>query len=151
MKSQGEWPRRCQACGKVFFKNPVPVSVVLLPVDDGVLAVRRAIPPGEGQLALPGGFVNWGETWQEAAARELAEETGVTISPAELTLLAAESVPEGVILLFSQAQRRRRDELQWVHDPSEISEIVILREAQELAFSTHTAQLRAFFGRETQA
>ena len=148
METQAGWPKHCESCGRAFFKNPIPVSVVLLPVDDGVLTVRRAIPPGEGQLALPGGFVNWGETWQEAGARELFEETGLAVSPEELELISAESVDEGVLLLFSQARPRQRDQLHWIHDPSEISEIVVLTEAKELAFSTHTAQLRAYFERE---
>lgn len=141
------WPRHCQACGKDQFRNPIPVSVVVLPVDGGVLAIRRAIPPAAGKLALPGGFVNWGETWQEAGAREVREETGITITPDELTLLGASSVAEGVVLLFSLARPRTLEEAAWQADPSEISEIVVLREPRELAFSTHTEQLRAFFAR----
>lgn len=119
--------------------------MVLVPVDGGVLAVRRAIPPAVGKLALPGGFVNWGETWQEAGAREVKEETGISISPNELTLLGASSVAEGVILLFSRARERTLEEAAWQADPAEISEIVVLREPCELAFSTHTEQLAAHF------
>ena len=144
------WPRRCGACGKEQFRNPIPVSVVLLPVDDGVLAVRRAIPPAAGKLALPGGFVNWGETWKEAGAREVFEETGLVISPEELRLVAAESVSEGVLLLFSVAKRRSRAECDWRPDPMEVSEIVVLEAACELAFATHTEQLAAYL-REQQA
>ena len=144
------WPRCCVACGKQQFRNPIPVSVVLLPVDDGVLAVRRAIPPAAGKLALPGGFVTWGETWREAGAREVYEETGLVISPDELRLVAAESVSEGVVLLFSVANKRSRAECDWKPDPIEVSEIVVLETACELAFSTHTEQLAAYLG-ERQA
>lgn len=145
------WPRTCAACGRQQFRNPIPVSVVLLPVDDGVLAIRRAIPPAQGLLALPGGFVNWGETWQEAAVRELYEETGLTISPDELLLLGASSVSEGVILIFSQARPRTREELQWTIDPAEISEILVVSQPTELGFSTHTEQLAAYFERRALA
>jgi ADP-ribose pyrophosphatase YjhB (NUDIX family) len=141
------WPRQCQSCGRQQFRNPIPVSVVLLPVDDGVLAIRRAIPPAVGKLALPGGFVNWGESWQEAGAREVREETGLTVSPEELLLLGVESVDEGVVLIFSQARARTSQEAVWQADPTEISEITVLREPCELAFSTHTSQLAAFFAR----
>lgn len=145
------WPRTCPSCGRQQFRNPIPVSVVLLPVDDGVLAVRRAIPPAQGLLALPGGFVNWGETWQEAGARELREETGLTVLPDELRLLGASSVSEGVLLLFSQARQRSLKELSWTIDPTEISEVVVLREPVELAFVTHTEQLAAYFQRRAES
>lgn len=147
---QQSWPLTCRCCGRQQFRNPIPVSVVLLPVDGGVLAVRRAIPPAVGKLALPGGFVNWGETWQEAGAREVQEETGITIEPDELTLLGASSVPEGVLLLFSLARPRSLEEAAWQADPAEISEIVVLREPCELAFSTHTEQLAKFFSHQPQ-
>ncbi len=45
--------------------------------DDKVLLVRRRDPPNEGQWAIPGGSVRLGETLQEAAERDLREETGV--------------------------------------------------------------------------
>lgn len=45
--------------------------------DGAVLLVRRAKPPSEGVWAIPGGSVELGETLQQAAERELFEETGV--------------------------------------------------------------------------
>ncbi len=47
--------------------------------EGGVLLVRRGKPPAEGQWAIPGGSVNLGETLQEAAEREILEETGIVI------------------------------------------------------------------------
>jgi 8-oxo-dGTP diphosphatase len=49
--------------------------------DDKVLLVRRARPPADGLFSLPGGLVETGETLTQAVAREVAEETGLTIDP----------------------------------------------------------------------
>jgi 8-oxo-dGTP diphosphatase len=52
--------------------------------DDKVLVVRRARPPADGLFSLPGGLVETGETLTQAVAREIAEETGLTIDPVAL-------------------------------------------------------------------
>src|SRR5439155_25795814 len=72
------WPRQCAACAQISYLNPLPVAVLVLPVDGGVLAIRRSIRPA-GKLALPGGFIDLGESLQAACARELREETQLVI------------------------------------------------------------------------
>lgn len=71
---------------------PVTVDVVALTVRDGelnVLLITRLIEPFKGKPALPGGFVLAGEDLQEAAVRELAEETGVERLPGHLEQLGS--------------------------------------------------------------
>lgn len=65
------------------------VDVVLFDTAGRVLLIRRARPPFEGDYALPGGFVDVGETVEKAARRELLEETGVTAG--KLSLLGVYS------------------------------------------------------------
>ena len=71
----------CEACGFKHFINPtVAVAAILANKDGEILLIRRAKNPGLGQLSLPGGFVDPGETGEEAIAREVLEEVSLTVS-----------------------------------------------------------------------
>ena len=62
-------------------KHPlVGVGAVIL-VEDKVLLVRRAAPPGRGKWSIPGGLIEVGESLGDAAIRELYEETGIRAKP----------------------------------------------------------------------
>src|SRR5262245_26482240 len=141
------WPRTCAGCSQISYRNPIPVVVTLLPVDGGLLCVRRSIEPGKGQLALPGGFLDFGESWQTGCVRELHEETGIRLPAEELRLFRVHSPPppEGVILIFGLARPRTLAELPEFLETNETSERVILPGPQELAFSLHTLVAKEFF------
>ncbi len=99
-----------------MFKNPVPVAICLVPIDGKLVGIRRGIEPRKGFVALPGGYVNSGETWQEACCRELLEETGIKCEPGLIQLFSAESaIDSNRILIFGLApnnsKRTRKREL----------------------------------------
>jgi ADP-ribose pyrophosphatase YjhB (NUDIX family) len=118
-----------------------------LPVGDGLLCVRRAIPPGAGRLALPGGYIDRAETWQQAAARELFEETGLHIDASEVAHFRTISSDrgDGVLLVFGHARPRAADGLAHFVPTAETSELVVIREPAELAFPLHTRVVAEWF------
>src|SRR3989344_1291485 len=65
---------------KVFEKPSVTVDIVIFTIQENdlkVLLVKRGIEPFKGEWAIPGGFVRINESLEDAAMRELKEETGV--------------------------------------------------------------------------
>jgi ADP-ribose pyrophosphatase YjhB (NUDIX family) len=139
------WPRRCASCGETSWVNPTPVAVILVPVDGGLLTVRRKIPPQAGALALPGGYVNLGETWQQAGAREVYEETGVAVDPEGIVDFRAIS-GESTVLVFGVA-RPLTGVPRLTAPNDEVSELVILRDPEPLAFPSHTRAVEQYFAR----
>ena len=77
-------PFHCAACGHTQYFNPaVAVAAILLDPDNRVLLLRRAKDPGKGKLGLPGGFVDAGETAEDALRREIREEVNLEVSSLE--------------------------------------------------------------------
>jgi ADP-ribose pyrophosphatase YjhB (NUDIX family) len=68
----------CEHCNEAIYENPIPATCIVV-VDDSerVILVKRSVPPKEGFWCLPGGFMELGETPEQAALRELEEETGL--------------------------------------------------------------------------
>ncbi len=79
-----EKSRRCADCGFEFFLNPsAAVAAFIVNERDQLLVVVRAKEPARGTLDLPGGFTDMHETVGEAVAREVKEETGLTVGKSE--------------------------------------------------------------------
>jgi ADP-ribose pyrophosphatase YjhB (NUDIX family) len=67
----------CPRCGFIHYRNPVPAAGVILHEPRGILMVKRRYEPRVGAWCLPAGFMEYGETPERCAVRELREETGV--------------------------------------------------------------------------
>ncbi|QXE39506.1 NUDIX domain-containing protein [Streptomyces sp. GMY02] len=143
------WPRTCAACGATAYRNPLPVAIALLPVSDdrggGLVVITRTIEPEYGGIALPGGFIDYGEDWRHAVVRELREETGIESDGADVRLADALSSPAGHLLLFGLLPERRADELPPSRPTDETSGWHVLRAPARLAFPLHTEAVRSWF------
>lgn len=69
----------CSHCGQEIpaHRNPAPTVDIIIQIDQGVCLIKRGNPPFG--WALPGGFVDYGETLEQAAYREAKEETGLDL------------------------------------------------------------------------
>ena len=76
-----EKSRRCSRCGFVYYLNPSSAYVAFIIDSKGRLLVeRRDREPAKGTLDLPGGFADIGETAEQGVAREVKEETGLSVA-----------------------------------------------------------------------
>ena len=69
----------CDACGTIHYQNPKIVAGCLPELEGKVLLCRRAIEPRSGLWTLPAGFMENGETMEEAAVRETLEEANARV------------------------------------------------------------------------
>ena len=81
----------CPQCGRVVYYDPKLAVISVVERKGKVLMVRRAIQPGYGLWSMPGGYVGRGEVVEEAAVREVQEETGLVVKT------------DGLVGLFSEA------------------------------------------------
>jgi len=70
---------RCPHCQKTIpvYKNPVPTVDIIIEIEESIVLIKRKNPPHG--WALPGGFVDYGESYETAARREAEEETGLRV------------------------------------------------------------------------
>lgn len=69
----------CPHCGKMVerYRNPFPTVDIIIQLEKGVVLIKRKNPPFG--WALPGGFVDYGESLESAAVREAGEETSLRV------------------------------------------------------------------------
>lgn len=65
-------------------KSPSLTVDAIIEMEEGIVLIKRGKEPYKGKLAIPGGFVELGETVEEAARREVKEETGLEFKIEEL-------------------------------------------------------------------
>ena len=91
----------CPPCDRFYYSNPTPAACCFLTNESKeLLLVQRSIEPRKGLWTLPGGFVEVNETTEEAALRELEEETGLTGHGTKLLGVSTRSSKLGGIIVL---------------------------------------------------
>lgn len=75
---------KCPECGHevATYRNPLPTADILIRFNNGIILIKRKNPPYG--WAIPGGFIDYGETAEHAAIREAEEETSMKIKNLKL-------------------------------------------------------------------
>jgi 8-oxo-dGTP diphosphatase len=135
----------CRDCGFVFYLDPKLAGIAIIPWENGLVLARRAIDPGYGLWVAPGGFVDVGETVENAVVREVQEEVFLQVRINRLLNIYSYPGRTTVIVAYVadvisgqpgggdetlEARVFRPDEIPW----------------QEIAFSSTRDALRDYLG-----
>jgi ADP-ribose pyrophosphatase YjhB (NUDIX family) len=91
----------CVTCGHVHFDDPKVGVGVVVEMDGGIVLGRRNHEPNLGRWSFPSGFVDAGEVIEEAAAREVEEETGVKVTIDRLLGVFSEAGNRTVFIAYA--------------------------------------------------
>ena len=91
----------CPDCGYAAFYNPKPVAAAIPRDGDGrLILLRRGFDPGAGLWTFPGGFVDLGESVEDAARRETREELEIDVALGRLVGVYSRADERVVLVVF---------------------------------------------------
>src|SRR6476619_4454364 len=127
----------CPACGFIFYRNPVPAVGVVVALEGKVVLVRRRYEPRAGCWALPAGFMELGESAEDAAIRECHEETGLLVRVDHLLGVYSYGEGQRTGLLIIYAAAVTGGELAAADDATEAGVFDLDALPTPMAFPTH--------------
>ena len=133
------------------YKNPTPVGVAIIPLvnDNGFigkyLGLVRNIAPCVGGEAFGGGFVDEGETIEQALTRECKEEFNISIDVESWTLVCSKITPTNNVLIFGKTAGLHVDRVDWEFTNSEVQKVVMLDKTSKLCFPLHQEILDSLY------
>jgi 8-oxo-dGTP diphosphatase len=144
---EGRDRRYCMTCNEPLYENPIPATcVVVADRLNKIWLVKRSVEPKIGYWCLPGGFMELDETPEEAALRELKEETNITGKIEILLGISANpSAGYGTILMAGYLVLDYSGEPLAGDDALDIA-CFHPDELPEIAFESHEQFIRIFLG-----
>jgi ADP-ribose pyrophosphatase YjhB (NUDIX family) len=114
------YPRsiNCPHCGYGAYYNPKPVAAAIPVTAAGeIVLLRRAFEPGKDQWTFPGGFVDLGESVEDAAHREVREELDIAIELGALVGVYSRAEDRVVLIVYAA---RTKDRPRTTEEASEV-------------------------------
>jgi len=136
----------CEECSVPIYENPVPAAcVIACDAKSRILLVKRNEEPKKGFWCLPGGFMEIGETPEEAALREFHEETGLKGKIERLIGIVTHKSPRyGSIIVVGFIADCLEGKMNPGDDASD-ARFFSMEELPELAFDSHLYFIRSFY------
>ena len=101
---RGDKSYLCKECNFVYYHNAAAATVAIIRCSREILMSVRGCEPYKGMLDLPGGFQEYGESFEEGITRELEEEIGIVIESPEYIFSLPNIYPyKGVVYHSSDA------------------------------------------------
>ena len=128
----------CTKCNTIHYQNPKPTATLICVNKDKILLVKRAFEPAKGEWSLPGGFIELGETPEDAAKRELKEETNLNGEVIKLLGHCSHfnSIFGDILLIGMEMKIKNWDNLK-VGDDAQEAGIFDIDNCPKLAFDCH--------------
>ena len=140
--------RYCKTCDRIHYENPLPaVAALVVNSANQLLLVKRSVEPAKGEWCLPGGFIETDESIEEAALRELEEETGIKGTVVSLVDFFSQRSPHhGTLIIFGYRVKIVSGELKAGADAQEV-DFFDFDNLPPIAFLSHQALLKKEFGK----
>ena len=96
-------PKRlvCQACAFIFYQDPKVVAGTVFTLDGGIVLLKRGVEPEIGKWVFPGGYVDRGESVEDAAVRETKEECQLDVKLGPLLNVYSYPGSANVIIVYT--------------------------------------------------
>jgi ADP-ribose pyrophosphatase YjhB (NUDIX family) len=91
----------CQNCAFIFYQDPKVVAATVFTLEGGIILLKRGVEPALGKWVFPGGYVDRGESVQDAAVRETKEESRLEVRLASLLNVYSYPGSPNIIVVYA--------------------------------------------------